>query len=195
MVNSQLGESAVPECEIRRLRCEDVEVSTPQQPVPPESSSHTTDIPKQVIRISPLAYIGCAFLLFAVSFPIFGWPAAFGWLLVAPILAAAWVARVRTTVTPEGLHVRRLVGGRALSWSEITGFRFPKRGWARATLTDGGEVALPVVTFDRLPQLAAASGGRIPDPYAAAAADAEQAPDPASDGEDPDKNQPRTDGG
>lgn len=84
-----------------------------------------------------LAYLGCAFLLFAVSFPIFGWPAAFGWLVIAPIVAVAWVARVRTTVTPDGLEVRRLFGGRSLAWSEITGFRFPGRGWARATLTDG----------------------------------------------------------
>ena len=53
-------------------------------------------------------------LLFAVSFPIFGWPAAFGWLVIAPIVAVAWVARVRTTVTPDGLEVRRLFGGR--SW-------------------------------------------------------------------------------
>lgn len=196
IVNSQLGESAVPEYEIHRLRCEDVEVSTPQQPVPPESSSHTTNPPKQVIRISPLAYLGCAFLLFAVSFPIFGWPAAFGWLVIAPIVAVAWVARVRTTVTPDGLEVRRLFGGRSLAWSEITGFRFPGRGWARATLTDGGEVTLPAVTFDRLPDIAQASGGRITDPYAAAAAADEAAhhADTESNLEQPVKNRPDTDG-
>ncbi|MBC2643679.1 MULTISPECIES: PH domain-containing protein [unclassified Rhodococcus (in: high G+C Gram-positive bacteria)] len=164
--------------------------------MPPESSSHTTNPPKQVIRISPLAYLGCAFLLFAVSFPIFGWPAAFGWLVIAPIVAAAWVARVRTTVTSDGLEVRRLFGGRSLAWSEITGFRFPRSGWARATLADGGEVTLPVVTFDRLPEIAEASGGRITDPYAAAAAAEEAAHHTAteSDGEHPADDRPATDG-
>lgn len=168
-MNSQLGVSPVPESEIRRLQCEDVEVSTPQQPVPPQPSSHTANNPRQVIRISKLAYLGCAFLLFAVTFPIFGWPLAFGWLLAAPILAVFWVARVRTTVTSEGLELRRLVTSRTLTWPQIEGLRFPERGWARARLVDGTEVPLPVVTFDRLPEIAAASGGRIPDPYAAAA--------------------------
>ncbi len=129
-----------------------------------------------------------------MSFPIFGWPAAFGWLVIAPIVAVGWVARVRTTITPDGLAVRRLIGGRSLSWSQITGFRFPKHGWARATLIDGSEVSLPVVTFDRLPQIAAASGGRITDPYAAAAAAEEAAHDAESNGERPARNQPNTDG-
>ena len=52
----------------------------------------------------------------------------------------------------------------------MKGFRFPKRGWARADLVDGTEVSLPTVTFGRLPQLASASGGRVTDPYAAARA-------------------------
>lgn len=126
-----------------------------------------------------------------MSFPIFGWPEAFGWLIIAPIIAAVWVARVRTTVTPDGLTVRKLIRSQSLSWSQITGFRFPKRSWARATLTDGSEVSLPVVTFDRLPQIAAASGGRITDPYAAAAAAEESANqgDPESNGGHPTGNQ------
>lgn len=135
--------------------------------MPPRPSSHTHPSSRQVIRISRLAYLGCAFLLFAVTFPIFGWPLAFGWLLVAPIVACIWVARVRTTVTENGLELRYLFGSRTLAWEQIAGFHFPNRGWARADLVDGGgEVKLPVVTFDRLPQLSAASRGRVPDPYA-----------------------------
>ncbi|TJZ81707.1 PH domain-containing protein [Rhodococcus oryzae] len=76
--------------------------------------------------------------------------------------------RVRTTVTAEGLRLRRMFSTETIEWSQIKGFRFPKRGWARADLTDGREVSLPVVTFGRLPQIAAASGGRVTDPYAAA---------------------------
>ncbi|AOW94463.1 hypothetical protein BFN03_05345 [Rhodococcus sp. WMMA185] len=133
-------------------------------------------------------------MLFAVSFPVFGWPAAFGWLLIAPIIAVAWVARVRTTITSDGLTVRRLIGSRSVTWSQITGLRFPKRGWARATLADGSEVSLPMVTFDRLPQIAAASGGRITDPYAAAAAaESVHEADSESNGDHPADDETNTD--
>ncbi|QBJ98529.1 PH domain-containing protein [Rhodococcus sp. ABRD24] len=136
--------------------------------MPPQSSSHTPENPRQIIRISPLALMACVFLLFCFSFPVLGWPAAFGWMLVIPFLIAAWVLRVRTTVTENGLELRRAFSTQSISWDQIKGFRFPKRGWARADLVDGTEVSLPVVTFGRLPQLASASGGRITDPYAAA---------------------------
>ena len=136
--------------------------------MPPQPSSHTPDNARQVIRISPLALIACVFLLFCISFPVLGWPAAFGWMLVIPFLIGAWVVRVRTTVTPDGLELRHAFSSTSISWDQIKGFRFPKRGWARADLVDGTEVSLPTVTFGRLPQLAAASGGRVTDPYAAA---------------------------
>lgn len=113
--------------------------------------------------------MACAFFLFAVSFPIFGWPAAFGWLVVLPIFAVYAVARLRTTVSPDGMEVRSLFSSRTLSWDEVKGFRFPKRNWARAELSDGTEVALPAVSFHRLPEIAVASGGRITDPFASAA--------------------------
>ncbi|NLG54655.1 MAG: PH domain-containing protein [Rhodococcus sp.] len=143
--------------------------------MPPESSSHTATSPRQVIRISPLSYIGCAFLLFAVTFPVFAAPAYWGWLLLAPVIAVIWVARVRTTISPDGIDTRTLFSSGHLDWDQIKGVRFKNRGWARADLVDGGETVLPVVTFAHLPALSAASEGRIPDPYAAAAdAQAEQ---------------------
>ncbi|MDI9917780.1 PH domain-containing protein [Rhodococcus sp. IEGM 1379] len=145
--------------------------------MPPAQSSHTPKPLRYVIRISQLAYMACAFLLFAVSFPIFGWPVAFGWLVILPIFAVYLVARLRTTVSNDGLEVRSMFSKRTLSWDEVKGFRFPKRNWARAELTDGTEVPLPAVSFHRLPEIAIASGGRITDPFASAAAafDAEQA--------------------
>ncbi|WP_137724419.1 PH domain-containing protein [Prescottella subtropica] len=136
--------------------------------MPPQPSSHTPDDARQVIRISPLALIACIFLLICVSFPVLGWPLAFGWMLLIPFLVGAWVLRVRTTVTPDGLELRHTFSSTSISWDQIRGFRFPKRGWARADLVDGTEVSLPTVTFGRLPQLSAASGGRVTDPYAAA---------------------------
>lgn len=136
--------------------------------MPPQPSFHTPNSPEQVIQISRLALLACVFLLFCVSFPALGWPAVFGWMLLIPVVVAVWVLRVRTTVLPDGLRLRRMFSAQSLTWDQIKGVRFPKWGWARADLTDGREVSLPVVTFGRLPQLAAASGGRITDPYAAA---------------------------
>ncbi len=59
--------------------------------------------------------MACAFLLFAVSFPIFGWPVAFSWLLILPIIAVYLVARLRTTVSPDGLEVRSTFSKRTTS--------------------------------------------------------------------------------
>jgi hypothetical protein len=105
-------------------------------------------------------------LLFGVLFPIGGAPAALGWLLLLPALALAWVLRTQTTVGPDQLRLRRLLGSRTLDWAQIKGVRFPKYRFARAVLRDGSEVLLPAVDFDRLRELARYSGGRIPDPYA-----------------------------
>jgi hypothetical protein len=137
----------------------------------------------QVIQISRLSFLACALLFLAVLSPAMAWPAAFSWMLVIPLLVVAWVLRVRTVVGPDGIVARATFTTTTIGWDSLKGIRFPKRGWARATLTDDTEVALPVVTFGRLPQLAEASGGRITDPYAAAReaqlAEAEKEPNDA----------------
>ncbi|WP_217266269.1 MULTISPECIES: PH domain-containing protein [Nocardiaceae] len=147
-------------------------MSSPQQSEPPDTSSHTPDPSPQVIRLPRLALIGVALLLFGVFFPAASWPAALGWLFVVPIVVAVWVIRVRTVVSIDGLSVRRFLGSEFIGWDDVRGIHFPNRRWARVVLKDKSEKSLPLVRFDRLPQLAAASGGRITDPYAAAAADA-----------------------
>ncbi|MBD0324702.1 MAG: PH domain-containing protein [Aldersonia sp.] len=121
---------------------------------------------RYVIRISKLAYLAVFLLFFSVSVPVVALPAAFGWLLLLPIGVLVWMMRSRTTVTADGLAARTVFGSRSVAWEQVEGVRFPKRGWARAHLTDGSEVTLPAVSFDRLPELAAVSRGRIPDPYA-----------------------------
>jgi hypothetical protein len=50
-------------------------------------------------------------------------------------------------------------------WSEVDGLRFDKSSWALARRKDGSEFRLPAVTFATLPLLAAATGGRVPNPY------------------------------
>ncbi|MFC9787936.1 PH domain-containing protein [Rhodococcus sp. NPDC127528] len=136
--------------------------------MPPRPSSHTADPAEQSIHISKLGLLAVALLAFGLTFVIFPSPPYVSALWLIPVLVAVWMLRVRTVADSDGLRLRRMFSTRSLTWSEIKGFRFPKRGWARAELTDGSEVTLPVVTFGRLPQLAAASGGRVTDPYAAA---------------------------
>lgn len=131
-----------------------------------------------MIRISKLAYLGDFLLLLCIAFPVIGSPVAFGWLLLIPVAVAVWVARSRTVVGDDGLEAHSLFASRTVAWADVEGIRFPNRGWARACLADGSEVVLPAVGSDRIRELAAASGGRIPDPYLTptnAAADSESA--------------------
>ncbi|WP_324192564.1 PH domain-containing protein [Nocardia transvalensis] len=123
-----------------------------------------------MIRIPRLGHLGVFVLLFCVAFAFFGWPQVLWVLFVIPIVAAVWVERVRTTVSESGLDLRTMFGSRHVDWSQIKGFRIPKRGFVRAHLTDDSEVALPAVGYDRLRALIDASGGRIPDLFAQAAA-------------------------
>ena len=164
------------------MQCEDEWVSSSQQSEPPLSSSHTApEAPNgadgrqpsttQVIRLPRLALVAVGLLLLGTALPAVSWPAALGWLLILPILACIWVLRVRTVITPEAITARRFIGSDVIEWNSVQGLHFPNRRWARVVLTDKTEKSLPLVRFDLLPELAAASGGRITDPYAAAAAD------------------------
>lgn len=144
-------------------------MSSPSQPVPPQSSSHTAEATRQTIQISSLGLLGVLLLAFGLSFVIFASPPWVSVLWIVPIGVAYWMLRVRTVVDTQGLHVRRMFTSEVITWDEVKGFRFPKRaGWARAELVAGGEKSLPVVTFEKLPLIAAASGGRVTDPYAVA---------------------------
>jgi hypothetical protein len=152
--------------------------------VPPARSSHTPaagsdtgsssdpsrpQATAQVIRIPQLAYLGVLVLFFCVFFPFVGWPIALWWLLLIPVALVVWIARTRTSVSADGLELRTVFGSRHLDWSQVAGVRIPKRGFVRAHLTDDTEVKLPAVGYDRLRDLIRASGGRIPDLFAAAA--------------------------
>jgi hypothetical protein len=105
-------------------------------------------------------------LAFGTVFPVAGSPGQLWWLFGIPLVALAWVLRTQTTITPDALLLRGLLRSRHVAWSQVEGVRFPHRGFACALLVDGGELTLPAVTFERLPELAAHSHGRIPDPFA-----------------------------
>jgi hypothetical protein len=124
--------------------------------------------PKAVFRISPLV------VLVALAFAFCATPIAttvpFGWLLyLIPLAVIVWTIRVRTTVDDEALTVRRFAGGRRVPWMQISSLRLgsgkhPSRSRVSAVLTDGAELPLPAVHVRDLPRLAAASGGKLPDP-------------------------------
>ena len=126
-------------------------------------SSSTTG--RAVFRVSPLT------VLFALATALCATPVAFGapflWLVyLVPVGIIAWTLRTRTVVDGEGLRVRRLVGHRHLPWDAVEGLRVDERARVHAVLVAGGEQALPAVRVRDLPVLAAASGGRVPDPTA-----------------------------
>ncbi|MFF3225377.1 PH domain-containing protein [Nocardia suismassiliense] len=155
-------------------------MSSPHQSVPPAKSSHTAPEGSDtgggsaatVIRIPRLAFLGVFILFMCVFFMFVGWPAGLWWMLLIPVAVTVWVLRTQTTVSEGGLDLRTVFRSRHLDWSQLKGVRIPKRGYVRADLVDGTEVKLPAVSYDRVRDLAIASQGRIPDPYAVPPGDA-----------------------
>jgi hypothetical protein len=147
------------------------------------STEPTADPPRAVLQVSRAALLGVVVFLVGTGPFVAADTARWGWLVLLPLLAAAWVLRVQTTADVDGLAARSTLRTRTVPWSEVDGVRFPRRGWGRAVLRDGSEVWLPGVGFNDLRVLAVVSGGRVPDPFAAAeqaraarAAAAEQEP-------------------
>ena len=118
-----------------------------------------------VIRISPMAHFATAFLALSLSTLIPAWGSAAWALLLIPVLGSVAIERLRTTAGPDTVTARGLLSSSTLRWIEIDGLRFTRGGWARAHRAVGGNVVLPAVTFSTLPTLAAASGGKVPNPY------------------------------
>lgn len=118
-----------------------------------------------VIRISPMAHFAPAFLALAILtlMPALGsWSLA---LLAIPVAISVAIVRLRTTADADGVTARGLLSSRTLPWGEVGGLRFNRGGWAQACCGGGRELTLPAVTFATLPRLAAASGGKVPNPY------------------------------
>ncbi|MEU6560503.1 PH domain-containing protein [Nocardia nova] len=163
-------------------------MSSPQQSVPPAQSSHTAEggaDTGRVIRIPRLGHLAVFILLICAAFPFFGWPAVLWILFLIPIAAAWWVERTRTTVSAAGLDTRTVFGSRHIDWAQVQGLRIPKRGFVRVHLSDDSEVALPAVSYDRLKDLIAASGGHIPDPFARPAENGTSGEAVSAEGSDP----------
>jgi Bacterial PH domain len=119
--------------------------------------------PPAVFRISPLVVLVA--LAFAVCATPFAGAGPYLWLIyLVPLGLIVWTLRVRTTVDSDAVTVRRMLGRRSVPWTQISSLRLRNRARVSAVLSDGGELPLPAVHVRDLPQLAAASGGRLPDP-------------------------------
>lgn len=127
--------------------------------------SRGTDDATVVVRISQMAHIASAFILIwlVLMMPAFG---RWGLLLLAiPVLLSLAIARLRTTADADSVTAHYLLSSRTLPWSQVEGLKFTRGRWARACRADMSEMRLPAVTFSTLPQLTAASGGKVPNPY------------------------------
>ncbi len=88
-------------------------------------------------------------------------------LYLVPLGIAIWLVRTRTVVGPDTVVAHRVLGSQRIPWANVKGLRMDDRSRVRAVLRGGEEVALPAVRARDLSLLAAASGGRLPDPLTA----------------------------
>ena len=131
-----------------------------------EVADKSSSDPPVVIRISPVAHIAVGFLTLGLLVPVLTWPSIGAPLLIIPVILSAMIVRLRTVADAQTVTARTLLGSRTVPWSDVAGLRFIKGRWGRAQLRNGDQLRLPAVTFSTLPQLAAASQGRVPNPYA-----------------------------
>ncbi len=117
-----------------------------------------------VINISPMAHFAVGFFALSLLVLVAVWPVS-AVLLLIPLVLSLLIIRWRTVADTDTVTARTLRGSTTMRWEDIDGLRFEKSSWARAHLKAGDDVPLPAVTFSTLPLLAAASGGRVPNPY------------------------------
>jgi len=118
-----------------------------------------------VVRIPQMAHVASAFILLwlVLLMPAFGpWGLP---LLAIPVLLSLAIERLRTTADADSVTARYLLSTRTLPWTQVEGLKFTRGRWARACRPDMSEMRLPAVTFSTLPQLTAASEGKVPNPY------------------------------
>lgn len=109
-------------------------------------------------------HVFAALLMIGISLMVIGVaPLRLFWILIFPALFIWWALRSQVTVTDDGVSIRYAFrSGVTASWDEIEGVGF-KGAKTLLRTTDGKEHPMPGVTFNSLPELAAASRGRIPD--------------------------------
>jgi hypothetical protein len=118
-----------------------------------------------VVKISPMAHLAVGFFALGLLTLVLAQPVWFAPLLVLPVLASLAIFRYRTVADRDTVTARTMLSSRTVPWSDVDGIRFDRRSWALARRNDGSEFRLPAVTFATLPELTAATDGRVPNPY------------------------------
>ena len=127
---------------------------------------HMTQSP-HVFTISKLAYFAVpvalllVLMLMGISVP------GFAWTIVVPLALIWWIRRLKTVVDEQGITAVGTFKTVRIPWHDVNGLRFPKWSPVCVVLNDDSSVRLPSVSFNDVPALAKASGGRVPDPFAA----------------------------
>ncbi|WP_143760953.1 PH domain-containing protein [Actinosynnema mirum] len=129
-------------------------------------------MPKLVFRVPATALLASGLTAICVTPMALAEP-VLSVLYLLPLGFAWWVARTRTTATPERLVTRTAFGGRVVAWDEVRSLKVGEKGGLSAVVADDELVELPAVKLAHLPALAAVSGGRVDDPVARAKALAE----------------------
>lgn len=127
----------------------------------------STPADRTLFRVNPMSYLVLAVLILGILWPIAAYPLALCWLILIPVGFAWWVARTRTRVGEDGVHLSSWRSRKDVPWEEVKGVMFPKTGFAKLVTT--GDKSLPMggVSFHDLPRLSEVSRGRIRDPYSA----------------------------
>lgn len=136
-------------------------MSAPFRTPVPESTPRD----RALFRVNPMSYLLIAILVLAILAPLAAYPLALGWLVLLPVGFAWWVARTRTRIDDDGVHLSSWRSRRTVPWDEVKGVMFPKNGFARLVTTDDTSLPMGGVSFHDLPRLSEASRGRIRDPY------------------------------
>ena len=122
---------------------------------------------RALFRVNPMSYVVIGIFAMAIIWPVTAYPTTLGWLVLLPIAFAWWVARTRTRLDGDGVHLSSWRSRRSVPWDEVKGVMFPKNGFARLVTTSEDSIPMGGVSFHDLPRLSVASGGRIRDPYSA----------------------------
>lgn len=137
-------------------------MSAPFRSPVPESSPRDDAL----FRVNPMSYVVIAVLVLGILWPVTNYPVTLGWLLLLPLAFAWWVARTRTRLDEDGVHLTTWRDRTDVPWDEVKGVMFPRRGFARLVTTSDRSLPMGGVSFHDLPRLSTASRGRIRDPYA-----------------------------
>lgn len=120
-------------------------------------SSPTTLRPDRT-HLLVAAIMACIMLI-----PIGSAPLYLGWLIVVPILYVWWIQKSATVVDESGITAQYAFrANKHVPWDELAGIGF-KGATTFASTHSGENITLPAVTFNSLPAVSEASGGRIPD--------------------------------